>query len=118
VTNTGSLWLRPQNRIRKAKEFQECKENGRRVFSKNIICQFQKTPLQYPRIGLIVTRRTGSSVIRNRWKRILREFFRTHPENFKSAVDYVFVVKSTTQNVPPDDIRTELSKLMEKVKIS
>lgn len=32
--------------------------------------------LEYPRLGLVVSRRLGNSVARNRWKRALREAFR------------------------------------------
>jgi ribonuclease P protein component len=113
----GSLRLRPQHRIRKAAEFQECREKGRKVFSKHLICLFHKNHFPHARLGLIVTRKTGSSVIRNRWKRIIRDFFRTHPNEFHDATDYVFVVKSTTKDQPLDDIRIELSGLVGKIKI-
>lgn len=109
--------LRPQHRIRKAAEFQECRDKGRKVFSKNLICLFHRNSLSYPRIGLIVTRKTGSAVIRNRWKRIIRDFFRTNNETFHTATDYVFVVKSTTKDQPPESIRTELMSLIGRIRI-
>ena len=112
----GSMRLRPQHRIRKAKEFQECRDKGRKVFSKNLICLFHRNQFLHPRIGLIVTRKTGSAVIRNRWKRVIREFFRTNPDIFHNA-DYVFVVKSSSKDQPTTNIRTELSSLVGRVKV-
>jgi ribonuclease P protein component len=109
--------LRPEARIRKAAEFQECRDKGRKVFSKNLICLFHKNHFLHPRIGLIVTRKTGSAVVRNRWKRILRDFFRTNYEAFHSATDYVFVVKSTTKDQPGESIRTELKTLVGRIRI-
>jgi len=111
------MQLRPQHRIRKAAEFQECRDKGRKVFSKNLICLFHKNQFLHPRIGLIVTRKTGSAVVRNRWKRIIRDYFRTHQDQFHHATDYVFVVKATTKDQPPDSIRTELSNLIGRIRI-
>lgn len=116
MTPVGSMILGPQHRIRKATEFQECREKGRKVFSKHLICLFNHNTFTHPRIGLIVTKKTGSAVVRNRWKRIIRDFFRTHPAQFHKAMDYVFVVKSTTKNKPPEDIRTELSSLVGRIR--
>jgi ribonuclease P protein component len=116
MVEVGSMHLRPQHRIRKAAEFQECREKGRKVFSKNLICVFHKNSFQHSRIGLIVTKKTGSATVRNRWKRIIRDFFRTHPNRFQQTMDYVFVVKATTKNLPPDDIRNELTTLVGRIK--
>jgi ribonuclease P protein component len=116
MVEAGSMLLRPQHRIRKAIEFQECREKGRKVFSKNLICVFHKNTFPHSRIGLIVTKKTGSATVRNRWKRIIRDFFRTNPNRFSNAMDYVFVVKSTTKNVPPEDIRSELTSLVGRIK--
>lgn len=110
------MQLRPNARIRKAAEFQECRDKGKKVFSKHLICLFSKNAFAHPRIGLIVTKKTGSAVVRNRWKRVIRDFFRTHPAQFHDATDYVFVVKSTTKDTPLDDIRVELSNLVGRIK--
>lgn len=111
-----SMHLRPQHRIRKAVEFQECRESGKKVFSKHFICLFGKNNFSHARIGLIVTKKTGSSVVRNRWKRVIRDFFRTQGAQFHDTLDYVFVVKSTIKGKPPTDIRIELEKLVGKIK--
>lgn len=45
------------------------------------------------RLGLAVTKKTGSAVQRNRVKRVLREFFRLHRALMPDAVDVVAVPK-------------------------
>ena len=109
--------LRPQHRIRKAVEFQVCREKGRKVFSKHLICLFCKNEFSHARIGLIVTKKTGPAVIRNRWKRIIRDFFRTHNPQFHDATDYIFIVKSSFKSKPPEDLREELGQLIGKIRI-
>jgi len=49
---------------------------------------------QLPRLGLSVSRRIGNAVVRNRWKRRLREAFRHVRLLLPSGNDFVVVVRS------------------------
>jgi len=45
------------------------------------------------RLGLTVSRKKGPAVVRNRIKRVIREFFRLHQKNFQVRADVIFVPK-------------------------
>ena len=49
---------------------------------------------QPARIGLSVSRRIGNAVVRNRWKRVLRETFRGIRRDLPAANDFILVVRS------------------------
>jgi ribonuclease P protein component len=56
--------------------------------------------LEHPRIGLTVSRKAGSAVQRNRWKRLLREAFRLKQHELPTF-DFVCIPRPATP--PPFD---------------
>jgi ribonuclease P protein component len=61
-----------------------------------------------------VNRQLSKATERNRIKRILREFFRGHPEFFKRG-RWVFIAKSNAEKKPNHEIFTDLEKILSKV---
>ena len=61
--------------------------------------------LPHPRLGLSVSRKVGGAVVRNRWKRLIREAFRLTREQLPQGVDLIVI--------PRRGITPELATLME-----
>lgn len=53
------------------------------------------------RLGLTVSRKVGRAVVRNRVRRVLREFFRLHQGMISRAIDIVVVPK---RNLDPKQV--------------
>ncbi|MBN2292748.1 MAG: ribonuclease P protein component [Pirellulales bacterium] len=47
--------------------------------------------LDHPRLGLSVSRKVGRAVVRNRWKRLIREAFRLSRHQLPDGVDFVVI---------------------------
>lgn len=73
-----------------------CYDTGRRQYTKQFVVFVRNRNESGPwRLGLAVTRKTGCAVVRNRVKRVVREFFRLHREILPGGHDLVVVPKRT-----------------------
>ena len=71
-----------------------------------IIVYFDRCESKRPRLGLVVSRKCGNAVVRNRWKRALREAFRLAQHELPRNLDLVVLPK---QGAKPDVARLQKS---------
>ena len=81
----------PQYRIRKAADFQKTYRRRNSAADQQIVVYGGRNGLPYPRIGLSASRRLGGAVLRNRWKRLLREAFRLARPQLPPGVDLIVI---------------------------
>jgi ribonuclease P protein component len=68
-------------------------------------------PTDVKRLGTTVTKKVGNAVVRNRLKRLIREFFRRNKDVFPAGHDVVVMAK---KNIPPltyPEAQKELTEL-------
>jgi ribonuclease P protein component len=70
---------------------------------------------EQPRLGLTVSRKRGNAVVRNRWKRSLREAFRLVQHDLPRHLDLVVLPQ---RGAAPDVVRLQSSLLKLALKLS
>jgi ribonuclease P protein component len=70
--------LRPEERLRRRAEFDAVFASAQSAGNKRLVLHWRDNGLGHPRLGLVVSRRFGGAVQRNRFKRRVREIFRRH----------------------------------------
>ena len=63
--------------------------------ARRVPAAISRTSYTGPRLGITVTKRVGNAPIRNRWKRLIRESFRTGPAHWEHAngLDFVVIIR-------------------------
>ena len=107
----------PHGRLKTRREFRSVLDNGRSRTGRTAVVYAHPSPAPQHRLGLIVSRRVGSAVVRNRLKRIAREQFRQHRGEFKAPapLDFVVIAKRRAADMPrqmPADLLQTLTMLV------
>ncbi len=91
-----------QSRIRRREDFQEVYRRGSRLKIFPIRIHYLQRPgADGSRLGLALGKRTGPAVLRNRWKRAIREAFRLHRSELETPCD---IVVSVSWNAGREDV--------------
>ena len=87
----------PAYRVRLRRDFQRAYQR-RCTASDGLLLVFAcPNGLPHPRLGLSVSRRIGTAVIRNRWKRLLREAFRLSRRCLPPGIDLIVVPRAGSE---------------------
>jgi len=103
------------DRIRKRPEYLQLAEDGQRLFSRHFIIVYARSGHLVPRLGVTVTKKIGHAVARNRLKRVCREYFRTHRDQFATAFDVHVIARSGSAQAANDDLSKSLEKLFSQI---
>jgi ribonuclease P protein component len=63
-------------RLKKSWEFQRAYKKGKKYWNTHFVIYVYQTQISQPRLGITVSKKVGTSVQRNRVKRLIREAFR------------------------------------------
>jgi ribonuclease P protein component len=87
----------PQHRIRRAGDFQRAYRRRWSVADQWIVVYGYPNGLPHARLGVSASRRLGGAVVRNRWKRLLREAFRLTRGQLPEGMDLIVLPRPNVE---------------------
>ena len=102
----------PQSvRLKTPAQFKAVYDRKRSVSDGVLVVYAAANGLPHPRVGLSVSRKVGNAVVRNRWKRLLREAFRLHRHALPVGLDFILIPRSGQVEPTLDGVVASLTKL-------
>lgn len=109
--------LATANRLTKKTDFENVRQNGKFVTSKDFTVSFlNKKNKDEPRFGFIVSKKISTSAVdRNRIKRVLRETIRKNIDSMKVGYDIVIIVKPGILHTPHGKLEKEIKDVIKNI---
>jgi len=90
------LRLRRPARLQHQRDFGRVRQQGQRLALGCLVANWHPLPDgATPRLGVVTSRKIGGAVVRSRARRLLRESFRQHQNEFAQPVELVLVARNS-----------------------
>ena len=105
-----------RRRIKLGRDFARVRERGERLVRGCLIANWLALPENSAsRLGVVVGKKIGGSVVRSRAKRLLRETFRAHQFEFTQPLDLVLVARASIVGKKLADVERDFMKTLAKL---
>ena len=103
-----------ERRVRQRAQFRAAQRLGRKLVRRHFILLVYAREAAVPgpaRLGLVVSKRVGNAVQRNRTKRVIREAFRQSGELWPADFDFLFIARSSLSDLGSAAVLAEFHSL-------
>lgn len=85
--------------LKKNKDFQQVYKKGKSVANKFLVMYVLENHTQQNRLGIVVSKKVGNSVVRHHLTRLIRESYRLNEERFVCGLDIVVIMRTTAGEI-------------------
>jgi ribonuclease P protein component len=89
VTEPQNFRFQKHQKLRLQADFDRVFKTGEVVSDGTLVIHGLRNQLDHSRLGISMSKRVGSSPVRNQWKRWIRESFRVHQQDLPRQLDII-----------------------------
>ncbi len=105
----------PEHHIRHGADFDRAYRRRASASDGHLVVFGYPNGLDHARLGLSVSRKVGGAIVRNRWKRLIREAFRLSRKELPVGVDLVVIPRRGGPEPELSHLRPSLCRLAKRV---
>lgn len=102
-------------RLRKQKDFDLMFQAARKISRRGLVVRYRNNGLSTGRLGLMIGKRAGNAVERNRVRRVLREVFRRNKEYQAKSVDILVTLYRPMRQLNKKELADLFSESLDKL---
>ena len=102
-------------RLRASADFRRLQREGLRLHVPHLVVRYRFTDRSGPRFGLVVSRKVGNAVVRNRVKRWLREALRREKAGLP-GVDVSVIARSSAPRASAAELRQSVAEALRRIR--
>jgi len=110
--------MKSANRLKKNSDFNVVYSKRRSMANKLLIIYITENELNNSRVGFVVSKKVGNSVIRSKVKRLMKESYRINDNRFKLGYDIIFIARAECKNSTFNEIESAIIHLMKRMKLT
>lgn len=108
----GSHRFGKEDRLLLRPEFRRAAATGTRRVSEHFVVYLSRNKLGRPRLGITASRKVGGAVVRNRIKRLVREYFRGSQDRLPASRDVLVIARKADPAMKLADVTRELDRVI------
>ncbi len=104
-----------KDRLLKRRDFVRLSANGKKRVNELFVLFYDQSRTNESRLGITVSKKVGCAVIRNRVKRICREYFRCNRHEIIGNRDISLIARKSVAGLPSVRVNNSLKSLLNKI---
>ena len=110
--------MKRESRLRRSVDFERARASGRGWSHATLVCYVSSRPEGGPtRVGIVVSKRVGNAVTRNRVKRRIRDAVRGIYPLIKPDHDLVLIARPSAADAHLEELKSTLGNLLQRARV-